>query len=112
METGGSQGFKERATLKEDKRGLRFWQYTRYSPRCPYLAQLYSLMDLFPMCALHAQTPLLSQDLLCLLLALTHTQTLPTLDPPVESTSRPPSLTPVYSLNAVLSYALEVSLPF
>ena len=50
------------------------------------------------MCALHIQTPLLSLDLVCLLLALTHTQALPTVDPPVESTSHPPALTPVYSL--------------
>ena len=50
-------------------------------------------MDIFPTCALRAQTLLLPLDLARLLLALTHTQALPTRNPPVESTSRPPPLT-------------------
>lgn len=42
--------------------------------------------------------PAPSQEPICLFFALTHARVLPTMGPPVESTSHPPSLITVYSL--------------
>lgn len=92
MEARRQAGIQGEGNIERRHEGMLVLAIHTFLSHCLY-PQLHSLMDILP-CT--PQTPLLALDLIFLLLAFAHS--LPTVDPPVELTSCPPSLTPGYSL--------------